>query len=59
MHGADHPFVPPKEVTDFEDEMRKADAKWNLVAHEGAAYNKQADEPSGEAMQSFFAEIFR
>ncbi len=76
LHGADDPFVPPKEVADFEDEMRKAGAKWKLVAYpgavhsftdwnagndnsKGAAYNKQADEQSWEAMKSFFGEILK
>ena len=75
-HGADDPFVPPAEVTAFEEEMRKGGADWQLVSYgnavhsftdwnaggdnsKGAAYNAKADARSWEAMQSFFAELFK
>ncbi|MBI4964020.1 MAG: dienelactone hydrolase family protein [Desulfomonile tiedjei] len=31
LHGADDPFVPPKEVAAFEDEMRKAGVDWQMI----------------------------
>lgn len=33
LHGADDPFVPAKEVSEFEEEMRKAKADWQLIAY--------------------------
>ena len=37
-HGADDPFVPVKEVADFQDEMRKAKADYVFVAYAGAVH---------------------
>ncbi len=37
-HGADDPVVPPAEVQQFEDEMRKADVDWQLIAYGGAVH---------------------
>jgi dienelactone hydrolase len=39
LHGADDPFVPPAEVTAFEDEMRKAKVDWQLVAYGNAVHS--------------------
>ena len=39
LHGADDPFVPPAEVSAFEDEMRKAKVDWQLVAYGGAVHS--------------------
>jgi dienelactone hydrolase len=39
LHGADDPFVPPDEVTKFEDEMRKAGVDWELVKFGGAVHS--------------------
>jgi dienelactone hydrolase len=39
LHGADDPFVPPKEVDGFEQEMREAGADWQLVAYGGAVHS--------------------
>jgi dienelactone hydrolase len=54
LHGADDPFVPPKEVTDFENEMRKAGVDWQLIAYGGAVHsftdwNAGADNSKGAA----------
>lgn len=38
LHGADDPFVPPAQVSAFEDEMRKAGVDWQLVAFGGAVH---------------------
>lgn len=38
LHGADDPFVPPAQVTAFEDEMRSCGADWQLVAFGGAVH---------------------
>ena len=39
LHGADDPFVPPAEVSAFEEEMRKAKVDWQLVAYGGAVHS--------------------
>lgn len=39
LHGADDPFVPPAEVTGFEDEMRKGGVDWQLVSYGGAVHS--------------------
>ena len=39
LHGADDPFVPPDEVKAFEDEMRKANADWQLVAYGNSVHS--------------------
>ena len=73
-HGADDPFVPVEHVTAFEEEMTKAGVDWQVISYggtvhsftnpeadgsiEGICYNKQADERSWQAMQTFFDEIF-
>lgn len=33
LHGGDDPYVPVKEVEEFEDEMRNAKADWQLIAY--------------------------
>jgi dienelactone hydrolase len=38
LHGADDPFVPPKDVAAFEDEMRSANVDWQLVKYGGAVH---------------------
>ena len=38
LHGAEDPFVPPKDVAVFEDEMRSAGLDWQLVAYGGAVH---------------------
>ena len=38
LHGADDPFVPPAEVTAFEEEMRQGGVDWQLVAYGGAVH---------------------
>jgi dienelactone hydrolase len=75
--GADDAAVPPAQVAAFEQEMREAQADWQLVAYGNAvhsftdwnagtrqpgknsAYNKEADERSWIALQSFLKELFR
>jgi dienelactone hydrolase len=39
LHGADDPFVKPDEVAAFEEEMRKANVDWQLVAYGGAVHS--------------------
>lgn len=38
LHGADDPFVPPSQVSAFEDEMRQANVDWQLVSYGGAVH---------------------
>ncbi len=75
LHGADDPFVPPAEVSAFEEEMRKAGVDWQLVAYGGAVhsftdwnatgamagakYDARADRRSWRAMQDFLRELFQ
>ena len=54
LHGADDPFVPPKEVSDFEDEMRQSKVDWQLAAYGGAVHsftdwNAGSDNSKGSA----------
>lgn len=74
-HGADDPFVPAKDLTAFEDEMKQAGVDWQLIQYggavhsftdwkadgsmKGAQYNERADKRSWEDMKQFFAEILR
>jgi dienelactone hydrolase len=39
LHGADDPFVPPKDVAAFEEEMRVGKVDWQLVAYGGAVHS--------------------
>ena len=39
LHGADDPFVPPSEVSAFEDEMRRGKVDWQLNAYGGAVHS--------------------
>src|SRR5437868_3284951 len=39
LHGADDPFVPPKDVAAFEQEMRDAGVDWQLVKYGGAVHS--------------------
>ncbi len=39
LHGADDPFVPAADIAAFEDELRKADVDWQLVAYGGAVHS--------------------
>ena len=38
MHGADDPFVPPKDVAAFQDEMRKAGVDWQMIFYSNAVH---------------------
>ncbi len=38
MQGADDPFVTPKDMTAFEDEMRKNRVDWQLIKYGGAVH---------------------
>lgn len=74
LHGYDDPMVPPEQVSDFEQEMTKAKADWQLhvygntmhgftnpVANDpdfGTVYENKADRRSWIAMQNFFTEVF-
>jgi dienelactone hydrolase len=39
LHGADDPFVPPKEVSEFEDEMRQGKVDWQFAVYGGAVHS--------------------
>jgi dienelactone hydrolase len=72
-HGALDPHVPLPQITAFADEMKTANADWQLIiyghamhgfTHEdkwnipGVAYHAASDARSRRAIESFFAEIF-
>jgi dienelactone hydrolase len=38
-HGADDPFVPAKDLTAFEDEMKLARVDWQLIQYGGAVHS--------------------
>lgn len=38
LHGADDPYVPPKDVAAFQDEMRSAKVDWQLHMYGGAVH---------------------
>jgi dienelactone hydrolase len=39
LHGADDPFVPPKQVMAFQDEMGNAGVDWQMVSYGGAVHS--------------------
>jgi len=39
LHGADDPFVPPKQVNAFMDEMRKGEVDWQMNIYGGAVHS--------------------
>jgi dienelactone hydrolase len=39
LHGADDPFVTPKEVDAFQEEMRQGGVDWQLFAYGGAVHS--------------------
>ena len=39
LHGADDPFVPPKDVAAFEEEMRQAGVDWQLTSYGRAVHS--------------------
>jgi dienelactone hydrolase len=73
MTGGDDSYVPPAQVTAFQDEMRNAGADWQVVSFGGAVhcfaepdettpggclYNEKAYRRSMKMMHDFFAEVF-
>ena len=46
LHGADDPFVPETEVTEFQKEMRDAKADWQFVSY-GNAVHSFTDKAAG------------
>lgn len=72
-HGALDPHVPMAHLTTFAEEMRVAEADWQLILYGGAmhgfthrgaagmpgvAYNQAADARSTVAIKQFFLELF-
>ena len=72
-HGALDPHVPMTHVTTFADEMKNANADWQLLIYgnamhgfthqgdskiPGVAYHAQSDARSWRAIETFFAELF-
>lgn len=39
LHGADDTFVPPPQVSAFQEEMRKASVDWQMVSYGGAVHS--------------------
>ena len=73
LHGNDDPLVPPQQVSEFQQEMTRRQADWQLVSYgntvhaftrpganmpeAGALYNASTDRRSWQAMRSFLAEV--
>lgn len=38
LHGADDPTVPPKQIADFQEEMRRAGVDWRMTSYGGAVH---------------------
>jgi dienelactone hydrolase len=38
LHGADDPFVPPKDVAAFQDELRKGTVDWQMIYYGGQVH---------------------
>lgn len=72
-HGALDPHVPITQVSAFVEEMKTANADWQLIVygnamhgfthetgpkHPGVEYHALSDRRSSNAIQSFFAELF-
>ena len=49
-HGADDPFVPAKDLTAFEDEMRSAKVDWQLMKFGGAVHSFTDWNMDGQAL---------
>lgn len=75
LQGADDPFVPPREVEAFEQEMKEAKVRYQLIKYpgalhgftnpantgelKGALYNAQADTKSWSEMQHFLERVLK
>ncbi len=72
LHGADDPYVPVEQVSDFQNEMRENGWNWELVSYGGAVhsftdldanmkgqaeYNPQVATRAYARMQAFYAEV--
>ena len=73
LHGNDDPLVPPQQVSEFQQEMTRRQADWQLVTYgntvhaftrpganmpeAGALYNASTDRRSWQAMRCFLAEV--
>lgn len=74
LHGHDDPMVPPSQVAEFQEEMTKAKADWQMHIYGntmhaftnpqaddkdfGTVYHPLADQRANLAMQNFLSEIF-
>lgn len=74
LAGADDPLVPPKDIEQFQKDMRDAKVDLSYVSYSGTLhaftnpkvndpahgvqYNARSDKRSWQAMRDFFAEIF-
>jgi len=47
LHGADDPFASKEQIFDFQDEMRKAGADWQMVFYGGAEHSFTNPEANG------------
>ncbi len=48
LHGGDDPFVPPAQVAEFQEEMRKGGVDWQFVAYGGAVHSFTNPEAGGD-----------
>ena len=39
MHGADDPFVQPRDIAEFQEELRKGNVDWQMVYYGDAVHS--------------------
>ncbi len=53
LHGADDPFVPPPDVTAFQEEMRTRGVDWQLTLYGGTVHSFTNPKAGRDASQGF------
>lgn len=53
LHGSDDSFVQPKEVSEFQDEMRKAKADWQLITYGNTVHSFTNPESGNDPSKGF------
>ncbi len=50
LHGADDPFIPAEDVAAFQEELRRAEADWQMVFYGGAQHSFSNPSADGKAL---------
>lgn len=53
LHGGDDPFVPVKEVEEFQEEMRKAKADWQFISYGNTVHSFTNPEAGNDSSKGF------